>query len=83
MKDGKVIKEGKELGLDLCNTSDLKLAKTKKGDTLYQGRFNCTQCHAPQSRTKTDVANTFVPDFTETKFKSHSSLADSMNEGIE
>lgn len=83
MKDGKVLKEGKELGGKLGNTSDIKLANAKKSDTLYQGRFNCTQCHAPQSKTKTDVANTFVPDFKETKFKSHSSLADAMNEGIE
>lgn len=83
MKDGKVLKEGKELGGKLGNTSDVKLAKVKKGDTLYQGRFNCTQCHAPQSKTKTDVANTFVPDFKEAKFKSHSSLADAMNEGVE
>lgn len=83
MKNGIVLKEGKELGKKLGNTSDIKLAKAKKGDTLYQGRFNCTQCHAPQSKTKTDVANTFVPDFKEIKFKSHSSLADAMNEGIE
>ncbi len=83
MKNGKVFKEGKELGKKLGNTSDIKIAKAKKSDKLYQGRFNCTQCHAPQSKTKTDVANTFVPDFKKTEYKSHSSLADAMNEGIE
>jgi cytochrome c-type protein NapB len=83
MRDGTVIKEGKVLGKELENTSDIKLAKTKKSDTLYQGRFNCTQCHAPQSKVKTDVANTFRPDFGENKYKAQSSLLDSMNEGVE
>lgn len=81
LKDGKVLKEGADIAKG--NTSDIKIAKANKGQTLYQGRFNCTQCHAPQSKTKTDVANTFVPDFKKTEFKSHSSLADAMNEGIE
>ena len=81
MKDGKVLKEGTAMAAG--NTSDIKIAKAKKGDTLYQGRFNCTQCHAPQSKTKTDVANTFKADFTDTAFKSHSNLADAMNEGVE
>jgi cytochrome c-type protein NapB len=83
LKDNKVLKEGREVGKDLKNTSDLKLAKTKKTDTIYQGRFNCTQCHAPQAKIKTDVANTFRPDFDKKTYKSHSSLADAMNEGIE
>lgn len=83
LKDGKVLKEGKELGEELVNTSDIVLAKSSKSDTLYQGRFNCTQCHAPQSKTKTDVANTFRPDFADDTQKSKSSLLDSMNEGVE
>ena len=83
LKDGKVIKEGRVIGWDLPNTADLKLAKEKKSDTLYQGRFNCTQCHAPQSKTKTDVANTFRPDFGDDGEKAHSSLLDTMNEGVE
>ena len=83
LKDGKVMKEGRIIGWDLPNTADLKLAKAKKSDTLYQGRFNCTQCHAPQSKTKTDVANTFRPDFGDDSQKAHSSLLDTMNEGVE
>jgi cytochrome c-type protein NapB len=81
MEDGKVIKEGAALGA--INTADIKIAKTRKSDTIYQGRFNCTQCHAPQSKTKTDVANTFRPDYGDDKSKAHSSLMDSMNEGVE
>jgi cytochrome c-type protein NapB len=83
MNDGYVVKGGEVLGYDIQNTSDIKIAKAKKSDTLYQGRFNCTQCHAPQSKTKTDVANTFRPDFGDSKYKAHSNLADAMNEGVE
>ena len=83
MKDGNVLKEGKILGEELVNTSDIVLAKSSKSDTLYQGRFNCTQCHAPQSKSKTDVANTFRADFSNDKDKASSSLIDTMNEGVE
>ena len=83
LKNNKVLKEGKEVGKDLKNTSDIKLAQTRKTDTIYKGRFNCTQCHAPQAKVKTDVANTFRPDFDKRTYKAHSSLADAMNEGIE
>ena len=81
MKDGKVLKEG--VALSESNTADVKIAKTRKTDTLYQGRFNCTQCHAPQAKMKTSVANTFRPDYGDDKNKAHSSLIDSMNEGVE
>jgi cytochrome c-type protein NapB len=83
LKDGEVVKEGKIVGKELKNVSDIKIAKAKKGDTLYQGRFNCTQCHAPQSKMKTAVANTFRPDFGNDEEKAHSSLLDHMNEGVE
>jgi len=86
-KDGELVKEGKTVGMngELGNVSDIKIAKAKKSDKLYQGRFNCTQCHAPQSKTDTVVANTFTPDFRgeDAKMKAHSSLADAMNEGVE
>jgi len=83
MKDGNVVKEGKIVGEELKNSSDILIAKAKKGDTLYQGRFNCTQCHAPQSKTRTNVANTFRPDYGDDDAKAHSSLIDHMNEGVE
>ena len=83
MKDGEVVKEGKVVGKELKNVSDIKIAKAKKADTLYKGRFNCTQCHAPQSKMKTAVANTFRPDFGNDEEKAHSSLLDHMNEGVE
>jgi len=85
-KDGELVKEGKTVGTSgaIGNTSDIKIAKAKKMDHLYQGRFNCSQCHAPQAKIDTLVGNTFKPDFGEgNELKAHSSLADAMNEGIE
>ncbi len=86
MKDGKVIKEGKVVAPDgdIGNSSDIKLAKAKKMKTLYQGRFNCSQCHAPQANIDTVVGNTFQPDFgKDGALKAKSNLIDVMNEGVE
>ena len=85
-KNGELVKEGKTVGMhgQLGNVGDIKIAKPKKLDHLYQGRFNCSQCHAPQAKVDTDVANTFTPDFRgQDKMKAHSSLADAMNEGVQ
>jgi cytochrome c-type protein NapB len=81
LEGDKVVKEGKVLGKD--NTSDVVIAKAKKMNKLYQGRFNCTQCHAPQAKVDPIVGNTFQPDFKDSKLKGHSSLADAMNEGVD
>ena len=83
-KDGELVKEGKTVGMkgELGNVGDIKLAKVKKLDKLYQGRFNCSQCHAPQAKIDTAVGNTFQSDGLTDELKSHSSLADAMNEGV-
>ena len=49
------------------NTSSEKLAhiSIQKEGKLVGARFNCTQCHAPQSTGDLAVANNFVPDYTE------------------
>jgi len=83
MKGDMVLKEGQVLGSMIQNTSDIVIAEAKVSDTLYQGRFNCSQCHAPQSKTKTVVANTFRPDYGNNEAKAHSSLIDHMNDGID
>jgi len=83
MKGNMVVKEGQILGSNLANTSDIVVADAQQGDTLYQGRFNCTQCHAPQSKMETTVANTFRPDYGDDAGKAHSSLIDHMNDGID
>ena len=59
LKNGKVIK----------NTSSEKLANVSinvdKGEQkLYAGRFNCTQCHAPQATNELVDDNHFKPVYT-------------------
>jgi len=84
-KDGELVKEGKKIGIqkgDMGNVGDIKLAKVKKLDHLYQGRFNCSQCHAPQAKIDTAVGNTFQAAGLDDKHKGHSTLADAMNEGV-
>jgi len=85
MKDGKVVKEGKVVGPDgdIGNTGDIKLAKAKKLNGLYQGRFNCSQCHAPQANLDTPVGNTFQGDFGDGALKTKSNLIDVMNAGVQ
>jgi len=85
-KNGELVKEGKIVGRkkgDIGNVGDIKLAKVKHLKTLYQGRFNCSQCHAPQAKVDTAVANTFKPDFENAKERTESNLIDVMNQGVE
>jgi len=84
LKDGELVKEGQKVGMNekMGNTSDIVIAKAKKSDKLYQGRFNCSQCHAPQAKIDTLVGNTFQSDGLTDELKSGSSLADAMNEGV-
>ena len=76
-KGGEVIKEGKAVS----NTSDIKTVMHKQ-DKLYQGRFNCSQCHAPQAQIDPLVKNNFTPDFTKDGAKK-SNLIDVINEGVD
>jgi cytochrome c-type protein NapB len=56
----------KSVALKGVNTSSqtLRNVSITKYDTLYQGRFNCTQCHAPQSNAKLLTPNLFEADYT-------------------
>jgi cytochrome c-type protein NapB len=56
---GKMVKDGQTVD----NTSDRVVAKFKKLGHLYQGRFNCSQCHAPQANIEPLVKNNFQADF--------------------
>lgn len=82
LKNGEVLHEGKAINKDIPDTGAIKTV-AHKTNGLYQGRFNCSQCHAPQSKTEVEVANTFRPDFKDGKEKTASDLIDSMNEGVE
>jgi cytochrome c-type protein NapB len=65
----------KSLALENKNTSSETLANVtiKKTKKLYGGRYNCTQCHAPQSGDDEAVKNTFQPDYTSPNGASRSS----------
>jgi cytochrome c-type protein NapB len=60
--DGEVEKNGRVIK----NTSSETLANVSIKSThgkLYGGRYNCTQCHAPQDTGALAVPNTFQPDY--------------------
>lgn len=77
-EDGRIVKEGKEI----VNTSDVKVPKQTRLDHLSGARFNCSQCHAPQSETNPLVANEFKADFRKAGEKNSSNLIDVINEGV-
>jgi len=76
--DGRITKEGSAVN----NTSDFKTVAHKL-NKLSTARFNCSQCHAPQSDTKPLVGNTFTPDFKSENGKKRSNLIDVINEGVQ
>ncbi len=55
---------------------------SKPGDKLIMARFNCSQCHAPQSRGDLAVSNTFEGGFSEKTGKSASSWYDHMTDDL-
>lgn len=60
--DGSIEKNGHKIK----NTSSEKLANVsikKTHGKLYGGRYNCTQCHAPQDTGALAVPNNFTPDY--------------------
>lgn len=75
--DGSVVKEGKVV----ANTSD-SFTTQHALDTLSNARFNCSQCHAPQSTGDLIVENNFRPDFQDESMKSGSKLLDTINVGV-
>ncbi|MCR6590893.1 periplasmic nitrate reductase, small subunit, cytochrome c-type protein [Campylobacter insulaenigrae] len=60
---------------------DLRKNKSTK-DMVSEARFNCTQCHVPQSDAKPLVNNTFEAKFKNEESKKRSNLLDVLNEGV-
>jgi cytochrome c-type protein NapB len=60
-KDGKIVKNGKVV--QNTSSEDLHDISIKEQETLAGARFNCSQCHAPQSDSA-GPKNLFTPDFT-------------------
>ncbi len=76
-KDGNIEKEGKVI----TNTSDIKVVE-KPLEKLAGARFNCSQCHAPQSNATEAPKNNFKPDFRGVGLNSKSNLIDNIDEGV-
>ncbi len=76
-KNGKITKEGKMV----VNTSDFKTVATPL-ETLSGTRFNCSQCHTPQSDSKMVPKNNFQSEFRTEGLNSESNLIDTINEGV-
>ncbi|MCL4432331.1 MAG: nitrate reductase cytochrome c-type subunit [Epsilonproteobacteria bacterium] len=62
-----------------------KVVKTDLKGALWQGRFNCTQCHAPQHQGKLRVENKFKKDCLDPvgrKYEKKSYLMDHLEIGV-
>jgi|SaaInl8_120m_RNA_FD_contig_41_819913_length_1062_multi_5_in_0_out_0_2 nitrate reductase (cytochrome), electron transfer subunit len=62
-KDGRITKKGK--AVDNTSNSDLSEVSIEKTDKLVGARFNCSQCHAPQSNATDAPKNNFEAVYTE------------------
>ncbi|AJC94294.1 periplasmic nitrate reductase, small subunit, cytochrome c550 protein [Campylobacter volucris] len=60
---------------------DFRKNKSTK-DMISEARFNCTQCHVPQSDAKPLVGNSFKAQFKNEELKKKSNLLDVLNEGV-
>ncbi len=80
VKNGKLIKEGKVVAKP--NGGANEVFENSTGGKLYAGRYNCTQCHVPQSNAKPLVKNTFKPDYTSPKLQKKSDLLNVINQGV-
>lgn len=58
-------------------------ANRATNDVVSNERFNCTQCHVPQSSAQPLVANNFRPEFKSEDSKKKSNLFDILNEGVQ
>jgi len=74
--------DGKQFTKSIDNYKN-EVAISKPSEKLSMARFNCTQCHAPQSKGDLAVSNTFEGGFSEKNGKSASSWYDHMNDDLE
>ena len=79
-KSGKVVKKGKIVARANNGSNDVYINSTH--GKLYAGRFNCTQCHVPQSNAKPLVGNTFKPGYSNKSQMKKSNLINTYNQGV-
>ncbi len=79
--DGRITKNG--TAVDNTSSDKLSHVSIKKMSSLSGARFNCSQCHAPQSEGQL-VENTFTPEFTSKDGAKKSSWSGSkLTEGLD
>lgn len=67
-----------------AESDDQIIKKDLKGQ-LWQGRYNCSACHAPQTQGNLRVESKFKPDYTDKKGQKHknrSYLLDELDIGV-
>lgn len=80
-EDGKIVKNGKKV--DNTSSDKLENVTIKEMASLSGSRFNCSQCHAPQSEGEL-VGNTFQAEYTSKDGASKSSWEGSkLTEGLD
>ncbi len=80
--EGEVVKSG--VILKNTSTTDLQDVSIVRQGGLVGARFNCTQCHAPQSQGNLAVENSFEADYTQANGASRSSWSGvKLMEGID
>lgn len=50
---------------------------------MDMARYNCTQCHVPQTNAEVEVENTFQSEFRDTTNKHKSTLIEQFDEGVQ
>lgn len=66
----------------VSNDNGNNLVSTSLGENLYQGRYNCSQCHVPQADIDPAVENTFQAVYRAEQDKSKSNLSENIGEGV-
>ncbi|MBZ7951924.1 nitrate reductase cytochrome c-type subunit [Campylobacter sp. RM9939] len=79
--DKSIAKDVDATPLPASHYYDFRRNKSTK-DSISDARFNCTQCHVPQSDAKPLVGNSFKPEFQNEQLKKHSNLIDVINVGV-
>ncbi|MDX1807946.1 MAG: nitrate reductase cytochrome c-type subunit [Sulfurospirillaceae bacterium] len=79
-KNGQLVKKGTIVAKANNGSNDVYATYTH--GKLYAGRFNCTQCHVPQSNAQPLVRNTFKPDYMNKSQMKKSNLINTYDQGI-
>jgi len=79
-KSGQVVKKGKIVARPNKGGNNVYVNSTH--GKLYAGRYNCTQCHIPQSNAKPLVRNTFKPDYSNKRQMKRSNLINTYDQGV-